>query len=526
MKALILGVLITVPTCGANQTNRVNQHPLDSSDQQSSWEHLHRRAVDRRRRIIFNNDGNEPVYFCKAATAAELLDARTTALEGSHVDSIFYCTWSSGFGLFTHDTKVGQVFNTEEAMFKTNRTQQFLDAGLDPLKVMIAFAHKRGIELFWSMRMNDTHDGARAEYGPVMFRANQLKQERPEWLIGAKDKPPRYGTWSAVDYGVPEIRELAFRYCEEVCQNYDVDGIELDFFRHAFLFRCSGRGEPCGEPELKAMSELMRRIRSMADQIGRKRGRPILVATRVPDSVEYCKIIGIDLEQWLGEKLVDLLVVSGYTQLNPWEYSVALAKKHSVKVYPSLDEPRVRDPTARTLRASSASYRGRAMNVWGAGADGVYLFNLFDPQSSLWRELGEPAQLHKLERTFFASVRGPGSMPVPHQKFIKVPVLNPANPILVAPGKTENVGLLVAENLARPRPKPQVVLALQLKPVTQSLNITLNAKQLSAGKTNASWIKFSVDPDLVRNGINEVKVANSSKTTPVALLDLYLSVTP
>jgi hypothetical protein len=54
----------------------------------------------------------------------------------------------------------------------------------------------------------------------------------------------------------------------------------------------------------------------------------------------------------------------------------------------------------------------------------------------------------------------------------------------------------------------------------------LNGKQLSAGKTNASWIKFSVDPALVRNGINEVKVANSSQTINVALLDLYLSVTP
>ena len=55
------------------------------------------KAAHRKRRIIFNNDGNEPVYYCKEATPEVLLECRTTALVGTQVDSIFYCTWSSGF---------------------------------------------------------------------------------------------------------------------------------------------------------------------------------------------------------------------------------------------------------------------------------------------------------------------------------------------------------------------------------------------------------------------------------------------
>ncbi len=55
-----------------------------------------KKAVHRTRRIIFNNDGNEPVYYCKEATPDALLACRTTALAGTQVDSIFYCTWSSG----------------------------------------------------------------------------------------------------------------------------------------------------------------------------------------------------------------------------------------------------------------------------------------------------------------------------------------------------------------------------------------------------------------------------------------------
>src|SRR4051794_20983275 len=69
-----------------------------SSDE--DWSRLRKEALNRPRRIIFNNDGNEPVYFCNAATAEELLRSRTAPLAGSQVDSIFYCTWSSGFGLF------------------------------------------------------------------------------------------------------------------------------------------------------------------------------------------------------------------------------------------------------------------------------------------------------------------------------------------------------------------------------------------------------------------------------------------
>ncbi len=501
----------------------------ESRPDDAAWKRLHQQAVNRQRRLIFNNDGNEPVYYCKEATAAELLRSRTSALAGSQVDSIFYCTWSSGFGLFTHNTKVGQVFNTREAMFESNRTQEFLDKGIDPLQVMVEFAHQHGMELFWSMRMNDTHDGSKADYGPVMFRANRLKQEHPDWLIGSKDKPPRYGAWSAVDFGRAEIRDLAFRYCEEVCQNNAVDGIELDFFRHAFFFKCSGRGESCGGDELSQMSALVRQIRGMTEALGRKRNRPILLAVRVPDSVEYCRFIGLDLERWLADGLIDLLIVSGYTQLNPWEYSIQLGHRYGVKVYPSLDESRVRDETARKLRGSLATYRGRALNVWSSGADGVYLFNFFDPASPLWRELGDPTELRKLERHYFASVRGVGGMPVPHQTFMHVPTLNPAIPIPVRPEKTARIEFQVGENISGKDERNRVALRLLFKqpPEPKSLSAVLNGKELAVGAVRAGWLEFDGQGSLLRQGANVLEIScQKQATTALSLLDLYVAITP
>lgn len=42
----------------------------------------------------------------------------------------------------------------------------------------------------------------------------------------------------------------------------------------------------------------------------------MIVAVRVPDSVEYCRARGFDIERWLFEGLVDLLIATCYFQLN------------------------------------------------------------------------------------------------------------------------------------------------------------------------------------------------------------------
>jgi hypothetical protein len=66
--------------------------------------------------------------------------------------------------------------------------------------------------------MNDTHDGAQRpskEY--PLFPT--LKKEHPEYMIGTYRKRPRHGAWTSVNYALPEIRELAYRFIEEVCQN-------------------------------------------------------------------------------------------------------------------------------------------------------------------------------------------------------------------------------------------------------------------------------------------------------------------
>src|SRR5688500_6658065 len=90
-KQLFLVVLMADAALPAQQTRQDNVATSRIEELRSA----RKEAAHRKRRIIFNNDGNEPVVFLKEASAQALLDCRTTPLLGSQVDSIFYCTWSA-----------------------------------------------------------------------------------------------------------------------------------------------------------------------------------------------------------------------------------------------------------------------------------------------------------------------------------------------------------------------------------------------------------------------------------------------
>ncbi len=526
MKTTILTALLLVSTAVLHAAE--NRKPIASLDELRA---LRKQAADRQRRVIFNNDGNEPVYLCKNTTPDELLSHRTAPLAGSQVDSIFYCTWSSGFGLFTHGTKVGGVFATKEGLFSKNLTTEMLAAGTDPLRVMTDFGRQHDMEVFWSFRVNDTHDGSATDYGPLMFRANRLKQEHPDWLIGTPTAKPKFGAWSAVDFTRAEVRDLAFRYVEEVCQNYEVDGVELDFFRHPVFFkRAAVSGSECNDEERQWMTDLVHRIRVMTEAEGMKRGRPILVAARVPDSVEFCRAIGLDLDRWLADGQLDLLVAGGYFQLNDWSYSVSLGHKHGVKVYPSLDESRVRDDAARKLRSSVAAYRGRALDAWRAGADGLYLFNSFNPKSAIWHELGSPATLSSLDQDYFASIRGLGAAAggtFPHANFIRIPQLNPARPIALKAGLSAQVSFNVGADLS-PRGADGVAVTLRLQFKTAvppaELSAKLNGSALPAATVSDNWLEFQVAPKDLKSGANEVELTLGEKARAASWTDLHCTV--
>ncbi len=402
-----------------------------------------KKARWRRRRIIYNNDGDDvkEVKNCHemhwqfmTRSGKELkddvLNARTAPLAGTQVDSHWYSTCTSGL-TFTHHTKLGGFYGK-------GISQELVDQyGHDNLKIQTDFCHENDLESFWSMRMNDTHDahpqGYRAEYHGLA----PFKQQHSQCIMGKPDDFEKYAkgpkhSWTSLDFSYPEVREHIFELIREVCQGYDVDGVELDFFRAPVFFPPSMEGLPVKEQHLEFMTDLVRRLRKMIDEVSRQRGRPLLLAARVPFTVEDARFIGLDIEKWLAEDLLDLIIAGGlpnWMMIESFREMVDLGHRHEVPVYPSIEwaswhhwafldlgaaEHRTFQSWVKTLygghpndldkpcyitvwnswSGTAAIWRGAAMNLWNAGADGIYIFNGFHSTSTdRWREIGDPEML-------------------------------------------------------------------------------------------------------------------------------------
>ena len=266
--------------------------------------------------------------------------------------------------------------------------------GTDSLELIALWCHEHDREIFWSMRMNDQHD----RYIPHLM--TRWKKEHPEYLMGEKDQRFPYGfnSWSALNYEMPEVREKVFSILTDVCSRYEVDGIEMDFFRHPILFKPQMAGLPVSEQQTCEMTELMRRIRTMTEQVGTRRKRPLLIALRIPDSVVFCAAMGIDLVTWLQEDLIDIVTGCGYFKLEPWENLAALGRRYDIPTYACFVSRRLLGGGEPEVPTSIPVWRGEALNAWKAGINGIYLFNRFDPKDPVLRELGNPKLLETLDR--------------------------------------------------------------------------------------------------------------------------------
>lgn len=462
----------------------------------------------------------------------------TTGLPGSHVDSIFYST-TQGFNYYTHNSEVSEIWYDPSGIIKG-----LIDRGTDTLQIMVEFCHKHNIEIFWSMRINDEHDSW------IPGAVSQFKKDHPEYLFGTNENRPPHGPWSGVDYALPEVRDHAFRIIQDVCERYDIDGIELDFFRQLLCFKKHVWGEALGQAERDIMTEYLRRVRTMTDEVGQKRGRPLLIAVRVPDSAGYAKALGLDVPRWLEEDLIDIMVAGGYFWLQPWEKTVELVCQYDVPVYASLDGSRIVDEEARNIRRSDEAYRAHAANAFNAGVDGIYVFNLNymrDPAHQLWRGIGDPHTLAGLDKVYHVSVMGCGHPTLQYylpggEQFLSLPTLCPDHPVELPAGESHATTLTIADDVMAekdPAGNPQVYLNVRVENLTrpEALTVKLNNQVLThrsltrgtmgvwESKFEDQWQEYGINPESVKKGVNSLEITLSDANEGACILhDVHLRI--
>jgi uncharacterized lipoprotein YddW (UPF0748 family) len=96
----------------------------------------------------------------------------------------------------------------------------------DPLDLIIKEAHKRNLEVHaWLNMIN-----VKTADAPIPFTEPlHIALLRPDWVR-------KYNDGNSISYwldpGFPEVREYLKNICIEIAENYDVDGIHLDYIRY------------------------------------------------------------------------------------------------------------------------------------------------------------------------------------------------------------------------------------------------------------------------------------------------------
>ena len=343
-----------------------------SSNDWSKTKRARVEAAQRPRRVIFNDDTHD-LALEDANTPDGFLAHRIAPLRETHVGTISWSVLCGQFDAPAYDSKVQPIYgDAQGAPVKywhrvTENVKTLAREYRCPLHLVCDFAHEHDMEAFASVRMNDVHDS--------FMDANAMtiwKRTHPEIMVDTRGTLPEFELCTtAQDFSHEAVRQRKLEIIEEICQQYDVDGFELDYIRHPVLFSRRMRGEPCTTDEIAIITSMMGEIRKLTDAAAERRGKPLLIAVRVPDTFTTSLDNGMDVLAWLGHDLIDILIIGG--GYAPWslpvEVWVEAARPHGVPVYPCVNMGKELLPLVR----------GLASNWYRAGADGLYFWNLGTP---------------------------------------------------------------------------------------------------------------------------------------------------
>ena len=373
--------------------------------------------------IIYNWDGNPHSYSRYPQSMDQFLDKVYAPMEDTQVGAHFWCVgehqarWKSDVLEMVGDVHGRRYESVGDYTFNEN-VRAMLERGEDPQQQVIMRGRELGMHVYASVRMNDNHfDGAQVEDLPTMDHSGltRTRIEHPEWLLG--DQNIR---WFAVSWNfeAPEVREHRYKHIEELCRLYDWDGVELDWQRHPFHL-----------PQDQAyrlryvITDLQRAVRRMTNALAEERGRPFYLAARVAPTLETCHRIGYDVQAWIDERLVDILIPAGGYGSDPSidvGTFVEMCRGTGVAVYPGLDvrlstipsgthsgrEKLVGPEDPKTK--DTLLFRGESARHLDAGADGIYIFNWHadrDARRQLLTEIGSPETLLGKDKIYAATHR-------------------------------------------------------------------------------------------------------------------------
>ena len=465
-----------------------------------------RKLAWRRRPLILDDDGDTVYADDTLRGPPAFLATRMHACHAADVDSIAWCMM---WGIAVKGKNPVRYWQTQlqEIPFQKNMP--------DPTPVVTQYCRDNAMEVFGSLRMNDCHDAYGMPFPQLVY---PLKVEHPEMLMGDESLrgPAQPGLakamWSGLDYAHEKVRADRLWWIENTAQQYDLNGVELNFFRMPWYFKL---GEE--ERNTSLMTEFVRQARQRIDAISRKQGRTVLLGVRVPGTIAACNLIGLDIETWLKERLFDRML-TGEGELcysTPAEELIQLGHRHEVPVYPCINCP-------ATYPLGGDNLRGAASDLWWAGADGIYLWNFHyihypgtfghgRPAPEEYQEhlpdIADPQRLKYLDKSFAVSV------PSWEQYYrASAPTRLPLSLGVRAGAASRSVPVRIGDDVpAADRNGKLRDVKLRLRAdgaaVGDALSVRFNdsAAEVTVNERDA-WIDLPLPPSAVRQGVNKLQL--------------------
>ena len=183
--------------------------------------------------------------------------------------------------------------------------QDYILGGGDPCKEFVERSRQGGMHAFISLRMNDVHhfrNVNKTNYNDGAHAICRFYAEHPEYRLG---KAVNHGNEAAMNWGIQEVRDHKFSYVKEICELYDLDGFEMDFMRHPWLFKTN---ETTSQQRKDIMVGFVKKVRRLLDDTSRD-GKYRWLCVRIPVWTDLYDDMGIDLKLWT-EAGVDMINAS------------------------------------------------------------------------------------------------------------------------------------------------------------------------------------------------------------------------
>ncbi len=393
------------PGCGVAYVKLV---PL-TSEEAAAWQARFGEAAHKR--LVTTIDGFSFIYDRRCVTKEDLLREIEVYRDTDYGTLILQM---GGADMTNYPSRVGEMLGQDLEVFDRDGDRNYAEAigilarkKINPTRVLMEGAQALGMKVHVAIR-----PGA-WEISPPLdsFFTSRFYRQHPEWRCVDRDGTPV----PRMSLAVPQVRAHLIEVLREAvgfgadgaCVLY-VRGVPYVLYEKPFADLFQARygkdvlSVPENDPQILALraeiiTTFMREIRAMLDEEGKRRGVRLQLSAMIMANEADNKRYGIDVRQWIEQKLVDLIMPylhAGGSSAREYDMAFFKAVCGPAKVPVKPTFIGWNTPNLTLLLQQAAA-------LYEQGADGLTIWdgNSYDDQAARWsvmRRLGNPEDIRTL----------------------------------------------------------------------------------------------------------------------------------